>query len=71
MIKATYRAPLRTRLNFQPDVQYAVNRGAGIPTPQNAVPLKTDLIIGARLAMNSEDTTGHSPSAQPIRHSHR
>ncbi len=48
VIEATYKAQLAPWLNVQPDVQFVVNPGAGIPTPQSAVPLKNDLIFGVR-----------------------
>jgi porin len=52
VIEATYRAQLAPWLFMQPDVQFVVNPGAGIPTPQNATPLKNDLIFGARVTVN-------------------
>lgn len=52
VIEATYKAPLAPWLNLQPDMQYVVNPGAGIPTAQSAVPLKNALVIGTRLTIN-------------------
>ncbi len=51
-IEATYRVRLAPWLDVQPDVQYVINPGAGIPTAQSAVPLKNDLIFGLRLTIN-------------------
>ncbi len=52
VIEATYRARLAPWLYAQPDVQFVVNPGAGIPTAQSAVPLKNDLIFGVRMTVN-------------------
>jgi hypothetical protein len=38
-------------LKLQPDLHYVVNPGAGIPTAQNALPLKDALIFGIRLKL--------------------
>jgi porin len=52
VIEATYRAGLAPWLDLQPDLQYVVNPGAGIPTAQSALPLKNALIFGVRLTVN-------------------
>jgi porin len=52
VIEATYRARLMPWLKLQPDLQYVVNPGAGIPTAQNPLPLKNALIFGVRLTIN-------------------
>ena len=41
-----------TWLDGQPDVQFVVNSGAGVPTAQSALPLKNDLIFGIRVSVN-------------------
>ncbi len=52
VVEATYQASLAPWLKLQPDVQYVVNPGAGIPTSQSALPLKNDLIVGLRVTVN-------------------
>jgi porin len=52
IIEATYRARLTPWLKVQPDLQYVINPGAGIPTPQNPAPLKNALVVGVRLTVN-------------------
>lgn len=51
VVEATYRAQLAPWLQLQPDVQFVINPGAGIPTASSAVPLKNDLIFGARITI--------------------
>lgn len=52
IIEATYRARLTQWLKVQPDLQYVINPGAGIPTPQNPAPLKNALVVGVRVTVN-------------------
>lgn len=52
IIEATYKARLAPWLDLQPDLQYVLNPGAGIPTQQSARPLKNDLVFGVRLTVN-------------------
>ena len=52
VVEATYRAQLAPWLQLQPDVQFVINPGAGIPTALSAVPLKNDLIFGARITIS-------------------
>jgi len=52
VIEATYKVQLAPWLFVQPDLQYVVNPGTGIPTAQSAVPLKNALVFGVRLAVS-------------------
>ena len=52
IIEATYRARLTPSLKVQPDLQYVVNPGAGIPTPQSPTPLKNALVLGVRVTVD-------------------
>ena len=52
IIEATYRCRLTPWLKVQPDVQYVVNPGAGIPTAQNTAPLKNALVLGIRVTVD-------------------
>lgn len=52
VVEATYRARLAPWLKLQPDVQFVVNPGAGIPTAQSRVPLKNALVSGVRLTVD-------------------
>ena len=52
IIEATYRARLTPWLKIQPDLQYVINPGAGIPTAQSPAPLKNALVIGVRMTVN-------------------
>ncbi len=52
IVEATYRARLTPWLKVQPDLQYVVNPGAGIPSTQSPVPLKNDLIFGVRVTVD-------------------
>lgn len=52
IIEATYRARLTPWLKLQPDVQYVINPGAGIPTPRSPAPLKNALVAGVRVTVN-------------------
>jgi porin len=52
IIEATYRARLTPWLKVQPDLQFVVNPGAGIPSTLSSAPLKNALILGARVTVN-------------------
>jgi porin len=52
IVEATYRARLTPSFKVQPDLQYVVNPGAGIPTPQNPAPLKNALVLGVRVTVD-------------------
>ena len=52
IIEATYRARLTPWLKVQPDLQYVINPGAGIPTARNPAPLKNALVTGVRVTVN-------------------
>jgi porin len=52
IIEATYQASLAPWLKLQPDVQYVINPGAGIPTDKSPLPLKNDWIVGLRATVN-------------------
>jgi porin len=52
IIEATYRLRLTPWLKIQPDLQYVISPGAGIPTPQNPVPLKNALVAGVHVTLN-------------------
>src|SRR5579875_456433 len=51
IVEATYRAQFAPWLILQPDLQYVVNPGAGIPTPRSSAPLKNARVIGTRLTI--------------------
>lgn len=52
VVEATYRLRLTPWFKLQPDLQYVVNPGAGIPTPQAPAPLKNALVIGMRATID-------------------
>lgn len=52
IVELTYRARLTPWLKVQPDLQYVVNPGAGIPTAQNPAPLKNAFVAGVRVTVN-------------------
>ena len=52
VVEATYLLQLTPWLGLQPDLQFAINPGAGIPTPQAPMPLKNALILGMRMTVN-------------------
>jgi porin len=52
IIEGTYLVQLTPWFSLQPDLQYVINPGAGIPTPQAPTPLKNDLIVGMRMTVN-------------------
>lgn len=52
IIEATYRARLTPWLKVQPDLQYVINPGAGIPTPRGPGPLKNALVAGVRVTVD-------------------
>ncbi|MBV8739732.1 MAG: carbohydrate porin [Alphaproteobacteria bacterium] len=52
IIEATYRARLTPWFKLQPDVQYVINPGAGIPIPGHSTPLKNALVLGLRMTVN-------------------
>jgi porin len=52
IIEAIYRMRPTPWFKLQPELQYVINPGAGIATPQNPAPLKNDLIVGVRLTVN-------------------
>jgi porin len=52
IIEATYRARLTPWFKVQPDLQYVINTGAGIPTPQAPTPLKNAIVLGLRITVD-------------------
>jgi len=52
IIEATYRLRLTPWFKLQPDLQYVINPGAGIPTPRSPLPLKNALVAGVRATVN-------------------
>jgi porin len=52
IIEATYRARLTPSFKVQPDLQYVINTGAGIPTTQAPTALKNALVVGVRFTVN-------------------
>ncbi len=52
VIEATYRLRLTPWFKVQPDLQYVINPGAGIPTPQSPTPLKNALVAGIRVTVD-------------------
>jgi porin len=52
IIEATYRLRLTPWFKIQPDLQYVISPGAGIPTPQNPAPLKNAFVAGVRFTIN-------------------
>jgi porin len=48
VIEATYSAPITSWLTLQPDIQYAINPNAGIPSNFGRAPLSNALVIGMR-----------------------
>lgn len=52
IIEATYRLQPQKWFALQPDLQYVINPGAGIPTAQNTAPLKNALVLGVRVTVN-------------------
>jgi porin len=51
VFEATYLYQATTWLSLQPDAQYVVNPGAGIPTPESQTPLKNAFVLGVRAAV--------------------
>jgi porin len=52
IIEATYQLQPKKWFALQPDLQYVINPGAGIPTAQSAAPLKNALVLGVRVTVN-------------------
>jgi porin len=52
ILEATYRLRLTPWFKLQPDLQYVINPGAGIPTAQAPAPLKNALVLGARVTID-------------------
>lgn len=52
VIEATYRLRLKPWLKLQPDLQYVIDPGAGIPTERSPGALKNALVAGLRLTVN-------------------
>jgi porin len=52
VIEATYLLQLSSWLSVQPDLQYVIDPGAGIPTPQAPTPLKNAVVVGMRMTLN-------------------
>ncbi len=52
VIEATYRLRLTPWIKLQPDLQYVVNPGAGIPTAASPAPLKNALVAGVRVTVD-------------------
>jgi porin len=52
VIEATYLVHLKPWLSLQPDLQYVLNPGAGVPTSQAPAPLKNALVGGVRMTVN-------------------
>ena len=52
ILEATYRARLTPWLELQPDLQYVVNPGAGVPSTESPAPLKNALIFGVRVTVD-------------------
>jgi porin len=48
VIEATYQHQIAPWWTLQPDAQYVVNPGAGIPSTLSSKPLKDDFIVGVR-----------------------
>ncbi len=51
VIEATYQAPVTDWLTLQPDVQYVINPGAGVPNNFGDTPLPNALVIGMRVTI--------------------
>ncbi|MGA8402812.1 MAG: carbohydrate porin [Stellaceae bacterium] len=51
VIEATYQAPLTDWLTLQPDVQYVINPGAGVPTNFGNTSLPNAVVIGMRVTI--------------------
>jgi porin len=51
VFEATYLYQATTWLSLQPDAQYIINPGAGIPTPASQTPLKNAFVLGVRAAI--------------------
>jgi porin len=51
VLEATYLCQVTPWLTLQPDAQYVINPGAGIPTASSRTPLKNAFIIGIRTAV--------------------
>jgi porin len=49
VLEATYQAPILSWLTLQPDAQFVVNPGAGVPGPFGKRPLGDDFVIGLRI----------------------
>lgn len=52
VIEATYLLQINPWFSLQPDLQYVINPGAGIPTPQAPAPLNNALVIGMRMTVS-------------------
>lgn len=52
VIEATYLLQINPWFSLQPDLQYVINPGAGIPTPQTPTPLKNAVVVGMRMTVN-------------------
>jgi porin len=52
VIETTYRLRLTPWFKLQPDLQYVINPGAGIPTSQSTTPLKNALVVGLRATID-------------------
>jgi len=51
VFEATYLYQATTWLSLQPDAQYVINPGAGIPTSESHTPLKNAFVLGVRAAI--------------------
>lgn len=51
VIETTYLAPVTDWLTLQPDLQYVINPGAGVPTNFGNTPLSNALVIGMRVTI--------------------
>ena len=51
VLEATYYFKVSSWLSLQPDVQYVINPGAGIPSASSQRPLKNAFVIGIRTAV--------------------
>jgi porin len=52
IIEVTYRARLTPWLKVQPDLQYVISPGAGIPTERAPTPLKNAVVVGVRVTLD-------------------
>jgi porin len=51
VLEATYQAPVTSWLTLQPDVQYVINPGAGVPGPFGTRSLSDAVVIGIRATL--------------------